>query len=70
LKGETWEFKEAAIVFINDEFIGGPAIFLSWAENSANYDNFRPEALYTTLAKEAYVSYLNSRNVGVETLIS
>ena len=62
LRGETWCFNDKTITFVNGELMGGTHIFFEWAEEEQNYDNFRPIPLYETLAEEAYVNYLNTRN--------
>ena len=67
LRGETWVFSEAAIVTVNGVLIGGPTDFLKWAEQEQNYENFRPMALYETLAEEAYKEHLNSQKVRKKT---
>ena len=56
-------FSDKAMVFCNEEFIGGPGEFLKWAEQEHNYENFRPKPLYETLAEEAYKNHLNSNKV-------
>jgi len=63
LRGDAWGFKEKAITFANNTLVGGPQEFMQWAEDEHNYTNFRPLQLYTTLAEEAYKTYLNSRKV-------
>ena len=63
LRGETWVFSDKAIIFVNGEFLGGPSEFLKWAEQEHNYENFRPNALYQTLAEEAYKNHLNTQQV-------
>jgi len=61
-RGETWNFDEKAIYFVNDEPCGGPMNLFQWAESEHKYENFRPMPLYETLAEQAYKRYLNSRN--------
>ncbi len=56
-------FSDKAIIFVNGEFLGGPSEFLKWAEQEYNYENFRPSALYQTLAEEAYKNHLNTQQV-------
>ena len=67
LQGETWQFKEFAMAFVDGELVGGPDEFISWATDNANYEDFRPPGLYETLAEEEYVDYLNSKKVTIST---
>ena len=66
LRGETWQFKEKAICFVNGQLQGGPVEFLQWAVENYGYEDYRPEALYQTLTEEAYKTCLNKKNVGCE----
>jgi len=62
LRGEAWAFDEKAIVFVNNQLIGGPDEFIGWAEENHNFEEYRPEPLYYTLTEEAYKAKLNSKN--------
>lgn len=64
LKCELWSFEDKALVFVNDEVLGGPKEFISWAEETDCYENFRPIALYEVLAQESYKNFIESKNVG------
>ncbi|KAJ8026743.1 Problable inactive peptidyl-prolyl cis-trans isomerase-like 6 [Holothuria leucospilota] len=58
LRGETWAFDDKAIVFVNGELLGGPKEFSKWASDT--YVEYKPEALYLAMAKEAYQEHLES----------
>ncbi|XP_071956303.1 probable inactive peptidyl-prolyl cis-trans isomerase-like 6 isoform X2 [Antedon mediterranea] len=58
LKGEMWAFKDKTVAFVNGQVIGGPVEFLKWAMEAWEYQDFRPEPLYSALAEEAYKQYL------------
>ncbi|KAK6171495.1 hypothetical protein SNE40_019672 [Patella caerulea] len=62
LRGEAWSFNETAITFVNNQMIGGPNEFLSWAEENYQFQEFRPTPLYETLTEEGFKNLLNSRN--------
>jgi peptidyl-prolyl cis-trans isomerase-like 6 len=61
LRDEMWVFDDKAMAFANDALIGSPQVFLRWAEQEHNYENFRPLPLYITLAEEAYNTHLASK---------
>ena len=61
--GETWQFKDNTICFINGELLGGPEGLFKWASENYRHEDFRPAALYQTLTEEAYKNCLNQRNV-------
>ncbi|KAL5009770.1 hypothetical protein ScPMuIL_012075 [Solemya velum] len=61
-RGETWQFEEKAICFIDEQLIGGPDNFIAWAEDNCCFEEFRPYALYETLTEKAYKTYLNTKN--------
>jgi len=62
LRGEAWAFDEKAIAFVNNELVGGPDDFITWAEENHNFEEYRPDPLYYTLTEEAYKAKLNSQN--------
>lgn len=64
LRGETWEFEDKAFVFVDGQMIGGPEVFISWAEHNHGYEEFRPDSLYLALTEEAYEERMNSTKVG------
>ena len=68
LRGESWIFKDNAIAFQNDQLIGGPHAFQSWAETEHGYESFRPLPLFETLAEEAYINHMNAKKVQHEDL--
>ena len=58
-----WGFKDSAIVYLDEELIGDSTTFISWAIQNYNFEDFRNEALYETLRKEAYASFITSTQV-------
>ena len=48
---------------MNNELVGGPDDFITWAEENHNFEEYRPDPLYYTLTEEAYKAKLNSQNV-------
>lgn len=58
LKGETWEFNDAAMTFLDDQLIGDYKAFLKWSIDNFNFEDCRNPTLYETLRKEAYANYL------------
>lgn len=62
LRGETWTFKDKAIIFQNGKLIGGPSDFLQWAAENYNYEEYRPASLLQILTEEAYKDCLNNKN--------
>ncbi|ESO85751.1 hypothetical protein LOTGIDRAFT_195649 [Lottia gigantea] len=62
IRGEAWSFSENAIIFINNQLIGGPNDFIFWAEENYQFQEFRPMPLYETLTEEGYKTTLNSKN--------
>jgi len=60
--GEIWQFNDNTITFIDGQCIGNANEFLKLAESEYSYENFRPMPLYETLAEEAYIDHLNSKN--------
>lgn len=63
LKGEVWAFTDVVMIFADDKLIGDSRSFIRWAIDSHNFEDFRNEALYETLRKEAYAAFIaNTRN--------
>ncbi|XP_064618331.1 probable inactive peptidyl-prolyl cis-trans isomerase-like 6 [Liolophura sinensis] len=60
LRGETWEFEDKAFVFVNGQMIGGPEVFISWAEHNHGHEEFRPESLFLALTEETYAEHMNN----------
>jgi len=63
-----WKFSESTLVYVDDQLIGGPKEFIEWAEEEHGYENFRPVALYTTIAEQEYKNFLNHKHVIFTTL--
>ena len=63
LQGDTWVFEDKAITFVNGYLVGGPHDFIKWAQETHNWEDFRPMPLYETLAEEAYKTYISSQKV-------
>ena len=63
-----WKFSESTLVYVDDQLIGGPKEFIEWAEEEHGYENFRPVALYTTIAEQEYKNFLNHKHVIFHTL--
>ncbi|KAI0221765.1 putative inactive peptidyl-prolyl cis-trans isomerase-like 6 [Lamellibrachia satsuma] len=61
LRGDMWQFNESTLVYVDDLLIGGPKEFIQWAEEEHGYENFRPVALYTTIAEQEYKNFLNNK---------
>ncbi|XP_070191349.1 probable inactive peptidyl-prolyl cis-trans isomerase-like 6 [Littorina saxatilis] len=62
LRGESWQFDEKSISFVDGELVGGPEDFILWARRKHNFEEFRPMPLYVTLTEEGYKGHLNSKN--------
>ncbi|XP_067875396.1 probable inactive peptidyl-prolyl cis-trans isomerase-like 6 [Heterodontus francisci] len=57
-KGDMWGFCSKVICFVNGHLLGDEKDFLKWAEVEFGYTDFRPEALYDTIAEDFYSEYL------------
>uniref|UniRef100_H2Z9J3 PPIase cyclophilin-type domain-containing protein n=1 Tax=Ciona savignyi TaxID=51511 RepID=H2Z9J3_CIOSA len=63
LKGDLWAYTESVLCFVNNNLIGNHKELLQWAQYDSNYEDFRPDALYSAMATEGYRDYfLNSDN--------
>lgn len=63
MKGETWDFYDTVIAFIDDQLVGDSKAFLKWSIDNFNFEDCRNQALYETLRKEAYANYLANTKV-------
>ncbi|CAF0834113.1 unnamed protein product [Didymodactylos carnosus] len=55
LRGETWSFIHDAMVFIDDQLLGGSEQLQIWAQSNFGYGDFRAPELLAVLSNEEYV---------------
>ena len=63
-----WNFSGDVICLSGTLIIGNHSAFKQWAQTEHNYDDFRPDILYSAMASEAYHDYF-AKNI-VRHLIS
>lgn len=63
LKGDVWAFSDPVMCFCDGNLLGNHRDLVSWAQEEYKYEDFRPEALYSAIALEAYKDYFTQNKV-------